>query len=120
MNREATVRTYLAAMAKGDLPGVLACFTPEGLVSSPVYGGVPVADFYNRLFGDTAHASVDIRSIFHTNDGQRIAALFAYQWELKNGTRTACDLVDIFDFAADSGLIAHLQIIFDTDRIGKA
>jgi len=116
--RETTVRTYLAAMAAGDLDVVLRCFTADGKVSSPVYGGVPVADFYRRLFADTAAAKVDIITIF--SSGDTLAAHFAYRWELKSGAKTATDLVDIFDFATGSDQISHLQIIFDTAKIGKA
>jgi ketosteroid isomerase-like protein len=118
VNRETTVRTYLAAMARGDLDAVLSCFTPDGKVSSPVYGGVPVADFYRRLFTETASASVQIHTIFASE--HKLAAHFAYQWVLKSGAKTATDLVDIFEFAPGSDRISHLQIIFDTGKIGKA
>jgi len=116
--REATVRAYLAAMAAGDLDGVLACFTAEGKVSSPVYGGVPVADFYRRLFADTASAEVKIRNIFSAE--HQLAAHFGYRWALKSGAKTETDLVDIFDFMAGSDKISHLQIVFDTAKIGLA
>ncbi|WP_439534861.1 nuclear transport factor 2 family protein [Polymorphobacter sp.] len=118
MSREAPVRTYLAAQAAADLDTVLQCFTEDGKVSSPVYGGVPVADFYRRLFADTAHASVAIHTLFTAE--RKIAAHFAYHWEMKSGARTTTDLVDIFDFAPGSDRITHLQIIFDTAKIGKA
>jgi hypothetical protein len=120
MSREAIVRTYLAAMAAGDLTGITSCFVPDGRVSSPVYGGVPVAAFYRRLFADTLSASVDIRTIFASEDGKRIAVHFGYHWELVNGTCTVCDVVDIFDFEAGTNLITHLQVLFDTAQIGKA
>lgn len=118
MSREQTVRTYLAAMARADLEAVLQCFTPDGKVSSPVYGGVPVADFYRRLFADTAHASVHIHTIYESQ--HKLAAHFTYHWELTSGTKTTTDLVDLFDFAPGSDRITHLQIIFDTAKIGKA
>lgn len=116
--REACVRAYLTAMAAGDLAGVLACFTDDGKVSSPVYGGVPVADFYRRLFADTASAEVELRTIFTAE--HQLAAHFAYRWVLHSGARTHTDLVDIFDFTPGSNKISHLQIIFDTAKIGKA
>jgi ketosteroid isomerase-like protein len=116
--RETTIRTYLAAMAAGDLDSVLACFTAEGKVSSPFYGGVLVGDFYRRLFADTASAHVEIRNIFSAE--HQLAAHFAYYWALKTGAKTATDLVDIFDFAPGNDKISHLQIIFDTAKISKA
>jgi ketosteroid isomerase-like protein len=116
--REETVRTYLAAMARNDLDTVLQCFTTEGKVSSPVYGGVPVADFYRRLFADTATASVHLHTIFESQN--KLAAHFTYHWQLKSGPKTTTDLVDLFDFAPESEKVTHLQIIFDTAKIGKA
>ncbi len=120
MSREAVVRAYLEAMAAGDLDRVLDCFTPEGRVSSPVYGGVPVADFYRQLFADTRAASVDLKRIYTDADAAHFAAHFSYRWERNDGTRTHCDLVDLFDFAPGSEKIVHLTVIFDTARIGKA
>lgn len=120
MNRTAVVRAYLAAMATGDLGGVVACFTSDGRVTSPVYGGVPVGDFYRRLFADTVAAEVDLLDIYTSESGDRLAAHFDYRWERTDGTRTACALIDLFEFAADSALIDHITIVFDTARIGKA
>lgn len=118
MSREDIIRTYLAAMAANDLDTVLSCFTPEGKISSPVYGGVPVADFYRRLFADTALATVHIHTVFEAED--KLAVHFTYHWEMKSGAKTTTDLVDLFEFAPNSAQISHLQIIFDTAKIGKA
>ncbi len=120
MSRAAVVRAYLSAMAAGDLDGVVACFTADGRVTSPVYGGVPVADFYRRLFADTVAVEVTLREIYTGENGERLAAHFDYRWERTDGTKTACALVDLFDFAPGTALIDHLTIIFDTARIGKA
>lgn len=118
LSREETVRTYLAAMAANDLDTVLTCFTPEGKVSSPVYEGVPVADFYRRLFADTALATVQIHTVFQARD--KLAVHFTYHWKTQSGTKTTTDLVDLFEFTPNSAEISHLQIIFDTAKIGKA
>ena len=120
MSREAVVRAYLKAMAASDLDRVLDCFTPDGLVTSPVYGGVPVAEFYRRLFADTHSAAVDLKHIYTSADGAHFAAHFDYRWERLDGTRTRCDLVDLFDFAPGINRVAHLTILFDTARIGRA
>ena len=119
MSRADVVRTYLAAMAAGDLDGVTACFTADGLVTSPVYGGVPVGDFYRRLFADTRAASVDLKRIYTSDDGEHLAAHFGYRWERTDGRAIACDLVDLFAFRAGSELIEHLTIIFDTAPLSR-
>ncbi len=105
-------------MAATDLETMRHGLTPEGKISAPVSGGVPVADFYRHLVADTASATVHLHTIYETQD--KLAAPFTYHWELKSGPRTTTDLVDIFDFAPNTTQITHLQIIFDTAKIGKA
>ena len=63
MSKETVVRAYLKAMEVSDLDGVLACFTADGVINSPVYGRVPVREFSQRLFGDTVKAEVGEKGI---------------------------------------------------------
>lgn len=112
--REAVIRTYLAAMEKGDLAATLACFDPAGIVISPVYGEVAVAPFYDRLFADTASAKVDIHTIYASvGRSDCWAAHFGYQWQRMDGSNVATDLVDLFQFDEHADQIAELKIIFD-------
>lgn len=113
--QEIIVRTYLKAMEAGDLDATLACFDPEGVVHSPVYGEVPVAPFYRKLFDDTISASVRIHTIYAAagDAAGRWAAHFAYEWMRKDDVRIDTDLVDLFEFSGTSGLIKSLKIIFD-------
>jgi ketosteroid isomerase-like protein len=111
---EEVVRTYLRAMEAGDLDATIACFDPTGIIQSPVYGDVPVADFYQRLFGDTVKATVRIHTVYcSTADRQRWAAHFAYGWVRKDGATIDTDLVDLFEFGGATGLITRLKIVFD-------
>ena len=115
MSREAIVRSYLKAMERSDLEGVCACFEPDGMVKSPVYGAVAVRPFYERLFADTARAEVNLYCLYVGADQpEQLAAHFGYVWLKTNGSRVETDLVDLFRFRPDSELIAHLSIIFDT------
>jgi ketosteroid isomerase-like protein len=115
VSRAAVVRRYLAAMEQGQLDQVLACFTPDGIIVSPVYGEVPVGPFYEKLFADTISAQVNLGAIYQDIEcEERLAAQFAYVWERRDGSRIATDLVDLFEFAPGSDRIARLKIIFDT------
>lgn len=112
--KEAIVRAYLKAMEAGDLDATVACFDPAGLIVSPVYGEVPVGDFYRKLFADTVRAVVDIHTIYAASGNEnRWAAHFAYTWERKDGTLVVTDLVDLFTFDEGSGKIGRLKIVFD-------
>lgn len=108
------IRRYLSAMAASDLDGVLACFAGDGIVSSPVYGDVPVRPFYERLFADTLSAEVTLHHVYRaTDDPRQWAAHFAYHWERRDAPAVATNLIDLFEFDAAS-LITHLRIIFDS------
>jgi ketosteroid isomerase-like protein len=108
------IRRYLSAMEACDLDGVLACFAVDGMVSSPVYGEVPVRPFYERLFADTLSAAVTIHHVYRaTDDSRRWAAHFAYSWERRDAPAVTTDLIDLFDFDAAT-LITRLRIIFDS------
>jgi len=112
--REQIVRRYLKAMEAGDLDATRACFDPGGIIVSPVYGEVPVGDFYQKLFADTVRTVVEIHTIYASPvDPNRWAAHFAYRWEKTDGSTIVTDLVDLFEFSGRSGLIARLRIIFD-------
>ena len=114
MDQEQVVRKYLRAMEAGDLAATLACFHPDATVTSPVYGNMPVKPFYERLYGDTVSASVDIRNIYSSVSGDdHWAAHFDYEWTRRDGASLSSNLVDLFRFRSGTELIEHLDIIFD-------
>lgn len=114
MDYETIIRRYLHSMESGDLNGVTTCFTAAGIVISPVYGTVPVKDFYIQLFDDTRHAKVEIDEIYKSvATPNHWAAHFAYTWVKADGSTISTDLVDLFDFDIREGLINSLKIIFD-------
>lgn len=120
-NPEAVVRAYLNAMEAGDLEATVACFDSAGIIVSPVYGEVPVADFYRKLFADTVSTVVDIHTVYASPDHPtRFAAHFAYRWDRKDGSTLVTDLVDLFEFSEQSGKIARLKIVFDPSSGNKA
>ncbi len=43
------VDAYLAALGSADVDAVLALFTPDAIVSSPLYGEQPARDFYTDI-----------------------------------------------------------------------
>lgn len=118
---EAIVRAYLKAMEAGNLEATVACFDPAGVIVSPVYGEVPVKDFYQKLFADTVSTVVNIHTVYASADHPyRLAAHFAYRWDRKDGSTLVTDLVDLFEFSEQSGKIARLKIVFDPGSGSRA
>lgn len=114
MSREQIVRAYLGAMENGDLAATLACFGDDATVTSPVYGNMAVKPFYERLYGDTVSAKVEIRNIYSSvSDANHWAAHFGYEWTRRDGVSLSSSLVDLFHFAIGEDKIQHLEIIFD-------
>lgn len=114
MDCEGVIRTYLQAMENGDMAETLACFALGATVKSPVYGSKPVEPFYDRLYGDTTSAKVEIINIYKSVSSETAwAAHFEYKWTRKDGQSLASSLVDLFTFDEVSGKIEHLEIIFD-------
>lgn len=114
MNRERIVRDYLGAMENGDLAATYACFTADATVTSPVYGNMPARPFYERLYGDTVAAKVDVRDIYSSvSDANHWAAHFGYEWTRRDGVSLSSSLVDLFQFADGEDKIRSLEIIFD-------
>lgn len=108
------VKRYLEVMQAGDLAATFACFHADATVTSPVYGTMPFQPFYERLYGDTVSAQIDIRDIYSSVlNPDHWAAHFGYQWTRRDGASLSSNLVDLFQFRHGTELIEHLDIVFD-------
>jgi ketosteroid isomerase-like protein len=103
--------TYLGALERGDLEGVLALFHPEAIVHSPLYGPSPAAEFYPRLLTDTGRSELHLRGV---TQGERLVGVwFRFDWTLPSGTAAGFECVDMLELD-DEGLITTLRIFYDT------
>lgn len=110
---------YLDGLGKANLPTILNLFTPAALVISPLYGSVPAASFYHKLFADTQTSEVELKDVL-TNEAQRTACLFfIYRWTLSSGELVTFEVIDYLAFN-EKGLIDSLQIVYDTQHSRKA
>ena len=110
-------KRYLGALESGNLEEVLALFTADATVDSPLYGVVPATQFYAGLFSDTRSSETRLINTF-TAAGERSVALhFVYTWTLGNGKRVEFECVDVFDIAPHDERFARLKIIYDTAAI---
>jgi len=77
---------YLDALNRADLKKVLSLFEDDAVVISPLYGEVPVVEFYNSLFSDTQESKTRLLKILESTENHNIVALhFQFQWTLENG-----------------------------------
>ncbi|MFF3666462.1 nuclear transport factor 2 family protein [Microtetraspora malaysiensis] len=116
MTPKELAETYLDALARGDLPAVLALYRRGAIVHSPLYGPIPAAEFYPELFADTGRAKLNLLGAAEgaTTSGGRIVTIwFQFDWTLPSGQPADFECVDVLELA-DDGRIAALHIIYDT------
>jgi hypothetical protein len=89
---EQLARTYLDALGSADLDAMLALFTKDRQVHSPLYGPKPAASFFPELFGATTESHLTLKG-------------FA-----QGAAETGGPLLEL----APDGRIATLRIIYDT------
>ena len=112
--------TYLKSLEAGDAKTIINLFSQDGIVHSPLYGDMPVKDFYKDLFDDTTQSVITLLNIFQSSTNHNTAAAhFKYQWTLKNGTKTTFEAVDVFNFD-EHGKIKEMTIIYDTAKTRSA
>jgi len=106
---------YLEALNEGNLDKVLALFTENAMVHSPLYGKVPAADFYRELFADTRQSETTLLHVFDRAEPDDSVALhFHYRWTLQGGRVVEFECVDVFGISRGDGRFESLRIIYDT------
>ncbi len=106
---------YLAALNDGNLDAVLALFTPDAGVVSPLYGVKPATQFYRELFADTSRSQTRLLNVFlPQDDAPSVALHFQYDWTLANGQPVSFECVDVFELDAERTHFSKLTIIYDT------
>ncbi len=115
---KALCQQYLAALNAASLEKVLSLFAADAIVSSPLYGEMPVRRFYQDLFADTAQSQTKLLNIFDSSDNKAVVALhFNYTWTLQSGKIVDFECVDVFELAQDGTRFTKLTIIYDTHLI---
>jgi steroid delta-isomerase len=91
------VHEYLASLEAADADRVIALFTPDGIVESPLYGTMPAAEFYPVLFADTASSRLTLRTTMTgSTEGRTIVSFwFDFDWILSTGKPAPFTVVDV-------------------------
>ncbi len=113
MTKKEIAKTYISHLENGKIKQVIALFTQNGIVESPLYGIKKASDFYLELSNDTTNSELSLLGIFEEQESNTIALYFTYKWTLKNNQIVKFDVVDIIEFDNDNK-ISKLKIIYDT------
>jgi ketosteroid isomerase-like protein len=120
--RRQLAEAYLDALARADLAAMLALFSEDALVHSPLYGPTPARQFYPALFGDTSQSLLTLLGVTHgaRADGTPLVSIwFHFDWRLPSGRAAPFDVVDVLELSAD-GRVASLHIVYDTADVRPA
>ncbi|HEV8286905.1 MAG TPA: hypothetical protein VGQ09_21495 [Chitinophagaceae bacterium] len=108
---------YIDALQAADYNKIIALFSEEGVVHSPLYGDLSAKEFFKKLSSDTQCSKITMLNIFSSIDRPNVySAHFKYEWTLKDNSETNFDCVDIFVFNEISK-IKEMTIIYDTHKI---
>ena len=119
---DALVATYLTAVTDGDAASLVGLFAADAVVHSPLYGPLPPAEFYPRLFADTGSAVLTLKSVLRGTDADgtpTVAFWFHFGWRLPSGAAAPFDVVDVARLD-DDGLITELHLVYDTVDVRPA
>ncbi len=106
------INLYFKYLKSANLDKLLALFSENAMVHSPIYGEMDVTAFYTQLFKDTEKSIIKIINIYEICDVLSAAAYFNYKWKKTDGTTSSFDCVDIFNF--DKFMkIEELRIIYN-------
>ena len=118
MTNKDLCQQYLNSLNKGDLNALLALFSADAKIISPLYGERDAQSFYINLFADTAKSETRLLNIFDRSDtGSAIALHFEYNWTLGNGKLVKFECVDVFELTADAQQFQKIRIIYDTAHL---
>ena len=115
MDTQQLCERYLAALNNANLDTVLSLFDPDGTVVSPLYGTLPVGQFFSGLFADTGRSETTLVNVFESiTERLAVTLQFKYRWTLKSGAVVSFDCADVFDLTPDRSRFRRLTILYDT------
>lgn len=115
------VRKYLTALEAGDADRAAALFTADGWVRSPFLGQIPVRDYIRTVAGASSRAKLTVHDVLVSAEGHlRAVGYYLYDWWLKDGSHVSFECADVFNFDPDTGRIASVVLVYDTNLIRDA
>lgn len=112
---EELCRRYLATTEAGDLDALLANFSDDATVTSPISGKQPARDFYANVLRITSARSMVLKHIFiGTTDRHSAAVHLAYTRTVGKGKPATVECVDVFELNSDLSKFSSVRIIYDT------
>jgi ketosteroid isomerase-like protein len=112
------VHKYLSALEAGDAEKAASLFIRDGWVESPFLGRLPVRDYVTKVASASSRAKLTVYDVLVSAEGHlRAVAYYQYDWSLKDGSHVSFDCADVFNFDPNTGRIASIVLVYDTDPV---
>ncbi|MEP6886535.1 MAG: nuclear transport factor 2 family protein [Gammaproteobacteria bacterium] len=112
------VRKYLKALEANDVDKAAALFTADGWVQSPFLGRLPIRAYISKVAGASKSSHLTVHDVLVSAEGNmRAVAYYVYDWQLKDGSKVAFECADVFNFDPETGHIASVVLVYDTNLV---
>jgi hypothetical protein len=110
----ALCKKYEEALSGNDLPGILALFTPDAIVTAPITGTMDVARFHTFLFSSTKKASANLPNVIRSREKPTALTIqFSYTFLTTCSKVAVIDGVSTFEFDDAQRKFRKLTIVYD-------
>jgi hypothetical protein len=109
---------YRKAVKKRDLEAVLAVFSPDALIVTPLKGSCDVRTYHEWLFATVERSTVKVINAFQAMNSEICLAVLAdYEWLMHDGRVVNFSGMSVFDFSVDKMKIKKLSTFYDTSVV---
>jgi len=109
---------YRKAVRERDLDAVLALFSPDALIETPLKGRCDARSYHEWLFASVKKSTVKVINAFQAlNSEICIAVLADYEWLMNDGKVVNFSGMSVFDFTADKRKIKKMSTFYDPSMV---
>jgi hypothetical protein len=109
---------YRKAVKERDLDAVLAVFSPDALIVTPLKGSCDVRVYHEWLFAAVKGSTVKVVNAFQAMNSEICLAVQAnYEWLMHDDTVIHFSGMSVFDFTPDKRKIKKMSTFYDTSLV---
>ena len=109
---------YRKAVKERNLDAVLAVFSPDALIVTPLKGSCDVRTYHPWLFKAVKRSTVKVINAFQAMNSEICLAVQAnYEWLMHDDTVIHFTGMSVFDFTPDKKKIKKMSTFYDTSLV---
>jgi hypothetical protein len=109
---------YRKAVKERDLDAVLALFSPEAMIITPLKGSCDARTYHEWFFETIKRSSVKVINAFQALNSEICLAVLAdYEWLMHDDKVINFSGMSVFEFTRDKRKIRKLSTFYDTSTV---